>query len=75
MYVYIYIYIYIYAHELGCVSQYSDGLGTGRPGFNSRGRRKRFLPLHSVQIGSGAHPFSYPVGTEGSFPGVKAAVV
>jgi hypothetical protein len=29
--------------------------------------------LHVVQTGSGAHPVSYPVGTEGSFPGCKAA--
>jgi hypothetical protein len=27
--------------------------------------------LHSFQIGSGAHPASYSVGTGGSFPGVK----
>jgi hypothetical protein len=24
---------------------------------------------HSDPTGSGAHPFSYPMGTEGSFPG------
>jgi hypothetical protein len=29
--------------------------------------------LHVVQIGSGAHPASYPMGTGGSFPGSKAA--
>jgi hypothetical protein len=28
---------------------------------------------HRVQNGSGAHPASYPMGTRGSFPGVKAA--
>jgi hypothetical protein len=28
---------------------------------------------HCVQNGSGAHPASYPMGTRGSFPGVKAA--
>jgi hypothetical protein len=27
--------------------------------------------LHSIQTGSGFHPASYPVGTGGSFPGVK----
>jgi hypothetical protein len=27
---------------------------------------------HCVQIGSGAHPASYPMGTRGSFPGSKA---
>jgi hypothetical protein len=26
---------------------------------------------HRVQSGSGAHPASYPMGTRGSFPGVK----
>jgi hypothetical protein len=29
-----------------------------------------FSLLHSMQTGSGVHPASYPVGTEGSFPGV-----
>jgi len=28
-----------------------------------------------VQTGSGAHPFSYPMGTMGSFPGGKVAGV
>jgi hypothetical protein len=42
-----------------------DGQGVG-PGMV-----KNFL--HVVQTGSGAHPASYPVGTEGSFPGGKAA--
>jgi hypothetical protein len=28
---------------------------------------------HRVQIGSGAHPASYPMGTRGSYPGGKAA--
>jgi hypothetical protein len=27
--------------------------------------------LHSVQTGSGAHPASYPMGTEHSSPGLK----
>jgi hypothetical protein len=27
--------------------------------------------LHIVQTGSGVHPTSYKMGTEGSFPGVK----
>jgi hypothetical protein len=29
-----------------------------------------FYLLHSVQAGFGAHPASYPIGTEDSFPGV-----
>jgi hypothetical protein len=31
----------------------------------------RNSPLHRVQNGSGAHAVSYPVGTRGSFRGVK----
>jgi hypothetical protein len=30
-----------------------------------------FSLLHVVQTGSGVHPTSYPMGTGGSFPGVK----
>jgi hypothetical protein len=30
-----------------------------------------FSLLHRVQTGSGAHPASYPTGTEGSFRGVR----
>jgi hypothetical protein len=33
-----------------------------------------FSLRHRVQNGSGARPASYPMGTRGSFPGVKAAV-
>jgi hypothetical protein len=32
-----------------------------------------FSVLHSVQTGFRAHPASYPMGTGGSFPGIKAA--
>jgi hypothetical protein len=32
-----------------------------------------FSLLHVVQIGSGAHPASYPIGTVGPFPEIKAA--
>jgi hypothetical protein len=48
-------------------------------GLDDRGSRVRFPALvgnfclhHRVQNGSGAHPASYPVGTEGSLPGGKA---
>jgi hypothetical protein len=37
------------------------------------GKDKRFSLLHSVQIGSGAHPASYPMGARGSFSRGKAA--
>jgi hypothetical protein len=30
-----------------------------------------FSLYHRVQNGSGAHPASYPMGTRGSFPGLK----
>jgi hypothetical protein len=38
------------------------------------GRGKRLSPLHIVQIGSGAHRASYPVGTWVPFLGVKQPV-
>jgi hypothetical protein len=34
---------------------------------------ENFSLHHHVQTSSGNHPASYPVGTRGSFPGVKAA--
>jgi hypothetical protein len=49
-------------------------------GLDYRGSRVRFPAgagnfslHHCVQIGSGAHPASYPMGTRGSFRGGKAA--
>jgi hypothetical protein len=49
-------------------------------GLDDRGSRIRFPAgavnfslHHCVQIGSGTHPASYPVGTRGSFPGGIAA--
>jgi hypothetical protein len=39
---------------------------------SSTGRVKNSLP-QIVQTGSGVHPTSYPMGTEESFPGGKAA--
>jgi hypothetical protein len=36
-------------------------------------RAGNFSLRHYVQTGSGAHPASYPMGTEGSFHGGKAA--
>jgi hypothetical protein len=43
-----------------------------RSEFESR-QGQEFSFLHVVQIGSGVHPTSYPMGTGGSFPGGKAA--
>jgi hypothetical protein len=49
-------------------------------GLDNRGSRVRltagvgnFSLHHRVQNGSGAHPASYQMGTEGSFTGGKAA--
>jgi hypothetical protein len=44
----------------------------GRGSISSRGRD--FSLLHTVQIVSGAHPNSYPVGTAGSSVEVKLPV-
>jgi hypothetical protein len=56
----------------------SVGIALGY-GLDDRGSRVRFpagagnFSLHyRVENGSGAHPASYPMGTGGSFPGVKA---
>jgi hypothetical protein len=55
----------------------SVGIALGY-GLDDRGSRLRFpvgsgnFSLHyRVQNGSGAHPASYPMGTKGSFSGVK----
>jgi hypothetical protein len=50
---------------------YSAGLWAGCPGFRVPAGAGNFSPHHRVQNGSGTHPGSYPVGTRGSFPGVK----
>jgi hypothetical protein len=54
-------------------------LGYGLDDWGSRVRFPAedgsFSLHHRVQIGSGAHPASYPMGTRGSFPGGKAAGV
>jgi hypothetical protein len=57
----------------------SVGIALGY-GLDDRGSRVRFPARsgnfylhHRVQNGSGAHSASYPMGTRGSFPGVKAA--
>jgi len=48
------------------------GWTIGVLGFDSR-RGAGYFSLHRcVQNGSGAHPASYPMGTRGSIPGVKA---
>jgi hypothetical protein len=44
-----------------------------KPRFDSR-QGQAFYRLHYVQTGSRAHPASYPGGTGGFSPGVKAVV-
>jgi hypothetical protein len=67
----------MYCRSAGQRSRYSDWLRAGRPrGLEVEFRYgKDFSLLHSVQTGSGAHPASYPMGNEGSFPWSKAAEV
>jgi hypothetical protein len=49
-------------------------LGTGRPGFDFQQEQGFFSLCHYSQTGCRAQPASYPVGTGGSFPGVKRPV-
>jgi hypothetical protein len=55
-------------------SVYSDWLRAGllKSHSSSPGRVKN-VPLPFVQTGSGVHPASYPVDTEGSIPRGKAS--
>jgi hypothetical protein len=46
------------------------GWMTEGSGFESR-QGQEFSLLHVVQIGSGDHPASYPIGTRSSIHGVK----
>jgi hypothetical protein len=61
------VYVFLY-HILELMSRYSDGLWTGRPGFDSR-QGQYFSLVYSVQTRSGAHKASYLMGTTGSLPG------
>jgi hypothetical protein len=53
---------------------YSVGLRAGWSGVRILVGARNFSPHHRVQTGPGAHPASYPMGTTGSFPGVKLPV-
>jgi hypothetical protein len=50
----------------------ATGWTTGRSRFDPRQRRKDFSFSLCVQTGSGAHPASCTMGTEGPFPRDKA---
>jgi hypothetical protein len=51
----------------------TTGLTTGRSGFDPRRGQRIFFSSLCVQTGSGAHPASCTMGTEGPFPGGKSA--
>jgi len=51
---------------------YSADLQAGWPGVRFPAGAANFSLHHRVQIGSGAQPASYPMGTTRSFPGGKA---
>lgn len=65
--------------EMACVLVHSATRDSSaeRPiiGFNGRGstlgRARDFSPFLSIQIRSEAYITSYPMGTAGSFPGLK----
>jgi hypothetical protein len=58
---------------VGITQRYSAGLRAGWSGVQFPAGVENFTLHHRVQIGSGPHPASYPVGTRGCFSGGKAA--
>jgi hypothetical protein len=64
-----------YRYIKSCDNSVGIALGYGLDCLGSRIRFSagagNFSLPHRVQNGSGAHPASYPMGTGGSFPGVK----
>jgi hypothetical protein len=59
--------------RISSVSIVSDyGLDDRVIGVRSPAETKDFSSILCVQTGSGAHPASYPIGTEGPFHGGKA---
>jgi len=67
--------IYILCHELGLSVSIVTGYGQDDQmiGVGFPVGAEKFSLQHHTQIGSGAHPASYPMGTRGSFPEGKAA--
>jgi hypothetical protein len=64
------IYQCVLSKEPSYLSGTTLGYGLDDRGFESRKGLGIFFH-HRVQTGSGTHPASYPMGTRGSFPGVK----
>jgi hypothetical protein len=57
----------------GIVQPYSAGLRTGWSVVRAPVGARNFSLRHRVEIGSGAHPASYIMGSRGSFPAGNAA--
>jgi hypothetical protein len=57
----------------GIAQWYSAELRPGRSGVRVPAGAGNFSLHHRFQIGCGVHPASCPMGTRGSFRGVKAA--
>jgi hypothetical protein len=63
--------VYIFVSRAGIVQWYSAEIRTGWSGVRvPTGAGNLFLHHHD-QTGSGTHPASYPMGTRGTFLGVK----
>jgi hypothetical protein len=71
---FIYYYLYLLSGSRDSSESIATRLWAGRPGFDSWQGQQIFLFIpHSVQTDSGAHPASYPMGTESVIPKVKVA--
>jgi hypothetical protein len=66
-----YILTYYVSRVDQAVQCLTRGWTTGRSRFDPRQKRKDFSSRLCVQTGSGAHPASCTMGTEGPFPGTK----
>jgi hypothetical protein len=65
-YFYLVVYCLHYANTTAILSQYSDGLRAGVPGFDSR--------LHRYETYSGAYSVSCPIRSSGRSPPTRAEV-
>jgi hypothetical protein len=65
--------VYLTKSGAGIAQWYSAGLRAGWSVVRVPAKAGNFSLHHRVQTGSEAYPASYPMGTRGSFPGVKVA--